>query len=159
MSQLTPLACFVIKYALRSFKKIENKKRERFSPCLTTGMHGKNINALSFATTLEFILLYIFCISVKHLPFILCCCNFSHYLSLHTESNACLKATKQHSNLLLFLSDFIISIKLLMINILPEVECYLRNPAWHGSINSLSSENVFNLLLMIAVNNVPRLPI
>ena len=129
MSQFTPLACFVIKYALRPFKKIENKKRKRFSPSPTTCMHGKNIDDLSFATTLDFILLYIFCISVKHLPFILCCCNFSHNLSLHTESNACLKSTKQHSNLFLFLSDFIISIKPLMINILPEVECYLRNPA------------------------------
>ena len=28
-------------------------------------------------------------------------------------------------------------------------------PDWHGFINSLSSENLFNLLLMIAVNNFP----
>lgn len=130
------------------------KNEDKFSRWRTPLQHGKYIVDLSFTCILDLIFSYILRITCKHLPFILLWSSFVQRPRLQTVSNACWKSIKQQNSLLLLF--FAKSIRLLIINILSTVECFSLKPACCDSIRLNFSAKLFNLLLIISVNNLPR---
>ena len=125
VSQEIPGTLFALSYPFKSFRYIENKRGDRFSPWRTPVWQGKKASVLSAVLTLDFILLYI--LVIKHFPFILVFNVLCHNPVLQTVSNAYLKSMNVQKSFDLF--DLAISIKLWSTNKLSIVENPFRNPA------------------------------
>ena len=146
---------FDTRWSSKSSRNILNKKGDRFSPCLTPTLQLKNWLLPSLVVILDLIVLYVLWMKSKHFPLIPWWVSLRHRPALQTVSNACLKSTKQQNSF--FLLDCDISIKLLRINRLSDVEkCFLK-PDCEPLIISFLSAILLNLLFIIAVKSFPKL--
>lgn len=83
-----PLTLFVHVYR---FKYSENKKDDKFSPCLTPTVHSKNSELNPLTRTFDLIPLYILVIILKHFPSILFDNTLFHTIySTMTSTKTCL---------------------------------------------------------------------
>ena len=130
----------------------------RFSPFFTLSVTPTlQLNSWllpSLVVILDLIFLYILWIKSKHFPLIPWWVSLCHRPALQTVSNACLKSTKQQNSF--FLLDCDISIKLLRIHRLSDVEkCFLK-PDCEPLIISYLSALLLSLLFIIAVKCFPN---
>ena len=129
-----PDILFCLKYHSKSFRKMANKKGDRFSPWRTPILQGKKADTPSSVFILDFMFLYKFCNNFKHLPFIQYVFNFCHKPSRQTVSKACLMSIKAQKSFFGF--AFAMFIKLLITKKLSEVENSWRKPVWLSVIMS-----------------------
>ena len=133
---------------------MENIIGGKFSSYLISVWHGKKTVDPSAVVTLDFMLLYMFLINSKHLPFTPVSSILYQSPPLQTISNACLKSTNAQYNFFLFV--LAISTRLCIINKLSDVEKPLRKPTWHEFIISFSSKYELIIVWSMDVNSLPK---
>ena len=89
----------------RSFKKKENRRGYKFYPYLRPLLHGKKADCFPFIETHDFILLYIFFITLISFPVRSYFESLCHSFGLWTLSNAFLKSTKAQNSFFFLLKN------------------------------------------------------
>ena len=149
-----PSTSHVSKKVSKSFKNKTKRNGDKFSPCLTPLLHGKNSDIEFLYTIRDFVSLYIFTITLNIFPFILLSSNLCQSPSRQTVSNAFAKSTSAQCNF--FFLFFKILKREWRINKLSKVEYPFRNPLWFSHSTRNSSEYCVSLSLKIEVNTLPK---